>query len=308
MDIGWIDDLIAIEEKGSLSKAAEARNVTQPAFSRRIAAIEDWFGAEVVNRRNRPLRLSREMASLMPTLHDVAATLRHLRSELQASQGDTSKVVVAAQHSILTSILPSLLLGRVGQNEDRLLLKLQSAYPEDGVALLLTGQVDIMVAYETERRPLFGQVPGLERSLITRDRLIPVTASPATREALLDASPDRPLVLQVVTFPRQNFFGRVLWEDIAKSIPAHIRLDPLIESGLSTGVIQFILAGSAVAWLPMAIAAPYLETGQVLRLDDILPGEDLLAHCFRTRRHSPRGVAYVWDVLTGKADMVGSQA
>ena len=101
MDIGWIDDLIAIEEKGSLSKAAESRNVTQPAFSRRIVAIEQWFGAEIVNRSNRPLRLSSEMASMMPTLHDVAATLRHLRSELQASQGDTSKVVIAAQHSLL---------------------------------------------------------------------------------------------------------------------------------------------------------------------------------------------------------------
>lgn len=191
MDIAWIDDLIAIEEKGSLSKAAEARNVTQPAFSRRIAAIEQWFGAEIVNRSNRPLRLSSEMASRMPVVHDVAATLRHLRSELQASQGDTSKVVVAAQHSLLTSALPKLLLGKI--DEHRMLLKLQSAYPEDGVALLLNRQVDILVAYETQRRPLFGQVPDLERSLITRDRLVPVTSSAETRDRLINTSLDDPL-------------------------------------------------------------------------------------------------------------------
>lgn len=295
MDIGWIDDLIAIEEKGSLSKAAEARNVTQPAFSRRIAAIEQWFGAEIVNRSNRPLRLSAEMASRMPTLHEIAATLRHLRSELQASQGDTSTVVVAAQHSLLTSMLPKLLLDKIGDH--RMLLKLQSAYPEDGVALLLNRQVDILVAYETRRRPLFGQVPDLERSLIKRDSLVPVTSSGATREKLLSASPEEALSLPVITFPRQSFFGRVLWEDIAASLPANIRLDPVIESGLSTGVIQFVLAGSGVAWLPMAIVEPFLEADQVLLLDDILPREVLFAHCFRVKRHAPNGVAFVWDVL-----------
>ena len=295
MDIGWIDDLIAIEENGSLSKAAETRNVTQPAFSRRIVAIEQWFGAEIVNRSNRPLRLSSEMASMMPTLHDVAATLRHLRSELQASQGDTSKVVIAAQHSLLTSMLPSLLLNKL--NDHRMLLKLQSAYPEDGVALLLNRQVDILVAYETPRRPLFGQVPDLERSLIKRDRLVPVTASRQTRDMLINTPDDALQTLPVITFPRQSFFGRVLWEDIASSLPQNLRLDPLIESGLSTGVIQFVLAGSGVAWLPMAIVAPYLEEEQVLLLDDILPSEDLFAHCYRVKRDTPEGVRFIWELL-----------
>lgn len=297
MDIGWIDDLIAIEEKGSLSRAAEARNVTQPAFSRRIAAIEHWFGADIVNRANRPLRLTPEMSALMPTLHEVAATLRHLRSELQASQGDTSKVVVASQHSLLTSVLPKMLLEKPAQ--DRVLMKLQSAYPEDGVALLLTKQVDILVAYETARRPLFGHVPDLESALIATDRFVPVTANPAIRWDLEAAGTDRPLTVQVVTFPRQNFFGRVLWEDVAKSLPANIRLDPLIESGLSTGVIQFVLAGAGIAWLPMAIAGPHLDSGQVVLLDDLLPSEDLFARCFRVRRPAGKGTNHVWNVLTG---------
>lgn len=296
MDVGWIDDLIAIEEKGSLSKAAEARNVTQPAFSRRITAIEHWFGAGIVNRSNRPLRLTAEMAALMPTLHEVAATLRHLRSELQASQGDTSKVVVAAQHSLLTSMLPKKLLSRIGDH--RLLMKLQSAYPEDGVALLLTKQVDILVAYETKRRPIFGQVPDLERALISTDKFVPVTADVSIADKLSRLDSSDHATLQVVTFPRQNFFGRVLWEDVAKSLPANVRLDPVIESGLSSGVIQFVLAGAGIAWLPLAIAAPYLDSGEIRLLDNILPSEDLCAYCFRVRRAQSDGVSFVWDVLT----------
>jgi DNA-binding transcriptional LysR family regulator len=301
MDIGWIDDLIAIEEKGSLSRAAKARNVTQPAFSRRIAAIEHWFGADIVNRANRPLRLTPEMVALMPTLHEMAATLRHLRSELQASQGDTSKVVVAAQHSLLTSFLPRKLTEAQGQ--DRLLMKLQSAYPEDGVALLLTKQVDILVAYETARRPLFGQVPDLEREQIATDRFIPFTADRSLRDALRALSPEDNMRVPVITFPRQNFFGRVLWEDIAKSLPRNIHLDPLIESGLSTGVIQFVLAGTGVAWLPSAIAAPHVEQDDLFQLDDVLPTEELFAYCFRVQRSHSKGVRLVWDLLTEKSSL-----
>ncbi len=299
MDVGWIDDLIAIEEKGSLSKAAEARNVTQPAFSRRIMAIEHWFGADIVNRSHRPLRLTAEMAAIMPTLHEIAANLRHLKSELQASQGNTSKVVVAAQHSLLTSMLPTKLMHRVG--EHRLLMKLQSAYPEDGVALLLTKQVDILVAYETRRRPLFGQVPDLERALISTDRFVPVTADDSIADNLSRLGQSDLVTIQVVTFPRQNFFGQVLWEDVAKSLPSNIQLDPVIESGLSTGVIQFVLAGAGIAWLPLAIAAPYLDSGEIKLLDDYLPSEDLYAYCFRVRRSESKGVNFVWDVLTESA-------
>jgi len=90
------------------------------------------------------------MVDRMTALHEVAARLRHLRSELQASQDDSSKVVIAARHSLLTLMLPTLLLDKI--DDHRMLLKFQSAYPEDGVALLLNRQVDILVACETRRR------------------------------------------------------------------------------------------------------------------------------------------------------------
>ena len=45
MELIWFEDYLALSETLSFSKAAEARHVTQPAFSRRIRALEDWVGA-----------------------------------------------------------------------------------------------------------------------------------------------------------------------------------------------------------------------------------------------------------------------
>ena len=42
MELIWLEDYLALAETLNFSKAAEARHVTQPAFSRRIRALEDW--------------------------------------------------------------------------------------------------------------------------------------------------------------------------------------------------------------------------------------------------------------------------
>ncbi|PXW63626.1 regulatory helix-turn-helix LysR family protein [Methylobacterium sp. B4] len=58
MDLDWLTDFLALAELKTFSRAAEARNVTQPAFSRRIRALEVWVGTPLfvrapqgVNRR-----------------------------------------------------------------------------------------------------------------------------------------------------------------------------------------------------------------------------------------------------------------
>ena len=46
------------EALGNTSGAADLRNVTQPAFSRRIQALEQWVGAKLIDRATFPTRLT----------------------------------------------------------------------------------------------------------------------------------------------------------------------------------------------------------------------------------------------------------
>jgi hypothetical protein len=50
MELIWLEDYLALAETLNFSRAAEARHVTQPAFSRRIRALEDWIGAALFTR------------------------------------------------------------------------------------------------------------------------------------------------------------------------------------------------------------------------------------------------------------------
>ena len=59
MEIKWLEDLVVLKEHASFSKAAKARYVTQPAFSRRIRALENWLGVNLIDRTTYPTSFTR---------------------------------------------------------------------------------------------------------------------------------------------------------------------------------------------------------------------------------------------------------
>jgi DNA-binding transcriptional LysR family regulator len=49
MELKWLEDLLALLEEGSISRAAARRHVTQPAYSRRVRQLEQWLGVELAH-------------------------------------------------------------------------------------------------------------------------------------------------------------------------------------------------------------------------------------------------------------------
>ena len=54
----WLEDFLALASTGNFTRAAEDRHSSQPAFSRRIRALEEWIGASLVDRSTQPARLT----------------------------------------------------------------------------------------------------------------------------------------------------------------------------------------------------------------------------------------------------------
>ncbi|QQV78036.1 LysR family transcriptional regulator [Sphingomonas aliaeris] len=44
MQLEWLEDFLMLADERNFSRAAEQRNVTQPAFGRRIRSLEQWVG------------------------------------------------------------------------------------------------------------------------------------------------------------------------------------------------------------------------------------------------------------------------
>src|SRR4029078_11776324 len=87
MELIWLEDYLALSETLNFSRAAEARHITQPAFSRRIRALENWIGAELFIRTTHGVALTpagehfhNQAEVLTRALHQRGAdTLAHCR-------------------------------------------------------------------------------------------------------------------------------------------------------------------------------------------------------------------------------------
>ena len=55
LDLDWLEDFVALAETGNFSRAAEARAIAQPAFSRHIRSLEDWVGIDLIDRGTHPV-------------------------------------------------------------------------------------------------------------------------------------------------------------------------------------------------------------------------------------------------------------
>ena len=58
MNLSWLEDFQALAESGNFSRAAEQRHMTQPAFSRRVRALEEWLGVALFDRSTQRVYLA----------------------------------------------------------------------------------------------------------------------------------------------------------------------------------------------------------------------------------------------------------
>src|SRR5690606_37499091 len=82
MQIKWLEDLIALAQTGSLTRAAEQRHVTHPAFGRRIRALEAWAGAPLLERRGTSVRLTAQGEKLLGFALQMVPAMAQARSEI----------------------------------------------------------------------------------------------------------------------------------------------------------------------------------------------------------------------------------
>jgi len=107
---------------GNFSRAAELRHVTQPAFSRRIRALEHWVGVDLFERDTHPVTLTEAGYRFRVAAEEVLCRLLHGREEArQAGHNAAAKLKFAVTHALLLKFFPAWLF--LGKFSEPLVLK-----------------------------------------------------------------------------------------------------------------------------------------------------------------------------------------
>jgi DNA-binding transcriptional LysR family regulator len=192
MELKWLDDYIALIEAGSFSAAAQRRHVSQPAFSRRIQLLEEWLGVTLIDRARKPLQFTPVAAENQAAFRNLVARIYEFRSTLKSEALAVADLTIAAQHSLAASYVPGF-LKRLRRLEPEQSFRIRSENRSEAVTMLMRGQADILITYETAQTGCGIPPPMAMRQVLGVDKLM-LVASPALHASLSALRTDGPPV------------------------------------------------------------------------------------------------------------------
>ncbi|MEE4660872.1 MAG: LysR family transcriptional regulator [Halieaceae bacterium] len=110
MDIQNLNAFLQVAERRSFSAAADALHLTQPAVSKRVAALENQLGASLFDRMGRAVTLTEAGRALLPHAREIAGELARAQQSIDDLGGSVSgRLRLATSHHIGLHRLPPVL-------------------------------------------------------------------------------------------------------------------------------------------------------------------------------------------------------
>ncbi len=110
MDINALRAFIEVARRGSFSRAAESLYVTQPAVSKRIAALEDELQARLFDRIGKKIHLTQAGSELLPRARSLLLEADEMKRIASTLSGSVSgRLLMGTSHHIGLHRLPPVL-------------------------------------------------------------------------------------------------------------------------------------------------------------------------------------------------------
>ncbi|MGW4102719.1 LysR family transcriptional regulator [Streptomyces sp. NPDC004976] len=263
VDIGWLESFLALVEHGSFTRAAEAQHVSQPAFSRRIRALEIWFGEPLVDRSTYPVSLTPAGVKVRAGAIETVAAISAVRDEIRGRQrAPRGAVRVAVTHSLATTFFAQWWV-RCGEGSPVPCVLLPSN-TLDAYDALFHGGCDLLLAYADPALPLSIPVADVEWMVLAEDLLAPYTSVTGGQpDFSVPGSAARPV--PSVTHSQGAFLGRVTERILAER---DLHLVPVAQSDFTSGLAALIGARLGIGWLPGRLVTAEVAAGTLRQVGD----------------------------------------
>jgi DNA-binding transcriptional LysR family regulator len=301
MNLSWIDDFMALAATGNFSRAADERHMTQPAFSRRIRALEEWLGADLFDRSSQPARMTEVGEWFRSVAQDLQAHVAGIPGEARAmAEASSTTLRFAATHALSFTFLPRW-LHALEAHAPMGPIQLVSDVQQRCEMLLSQNQVHFMLAHGHPgvRGPLDdAEFPSI---VVGSDRLIPVSAPDATGRPLhgLPAG-GKGATVEWLGYSAESGLGRILRELKGPALD-RLHVHHVLTAHLASVLRTMALDRRGLAWLPQLLVGEDIASG---RLVVAAPDEwriDLQIRLHRQRAGIGKAAEAFWNAAAAAA-------
>lgn len=299
MNLTWLEDFLALARTGNFSRAASERHMTQPAFSRRVRALEEWLGVALFDRTTQPVTLTETGQWFQSVAQEMLARVARVPDEARAvADASSATLRFASTHALSFTFLPAWLRGLesgspVGP------IQLVSDVMLQCEALMLQGRVQFLLCHWLAQVP--GRLdPSVYRSVkVGSDTLVPVSAPGKSGNAqyLLSSSSKHAPIL---AYSSESGLGRIV-RALRSGALEKTRGEPVFTAHLASVLKTMALDGRGVAWLPLSLIAQELAAGRLVAAGGAEWSIDLDIRLFRSDASAPPAAEHFWRRVAASA-------
>jgi len=263
METKWLEDFVSLAETRSFSRSAQLRHVTQPAFSRRIQALEAWAGTDLVDRSSYPTRLTPAGETLYSQSLEMLQALQSTRAMLRGHSAAGQDVIeFAVPHTLAFTFFPawvSSLREKFGPIKSRLI----ALNVHDAVMRLVEGGCDLLIAYHHPSQPFQLDTDRYEMVTLGQEVMSPYCKADSNGEPMFKLPGRAGQPLPYLGYAPGAYLGRVT-ELILKQSGTAIHLDRVYETDMAEGLKVMALEGHGVAFLPHSAVKKELRSRRLV--------------------------------------------
>ncbi len=267
---------VEVAERGSLTAAAEALDMSRAMVTRYLAEAEDWLGARLLHRTTRRISLTAPGDAALLRFRQMLAIGDELRDELASDNPEP--------HGLLR-VTASVSFGQL--HLAAAVADFVQRYPQTRVELLL---VDRVVNLVEERVDVAVRISrAIDPQLIAR-RLAPCRSVMCAAPAYLAArgTPATADALAGHNCLTHHYVGRSVWQLQRGGRPVSVAVSGNISANEASLLLEAVRAGAGIAMLPMYQIGPLLETGELVEVLPDYEAEVMGLHAvYASRRQLP---------------------
>src|SRR4029453_6167994 len=153
MELRWLQDFLMVAETGNFTRAAEKRNTSQAAFSRRIKSLDAWLGFDLIDRSVYPTQLTPQGERFPKNAGGLLRQVPDSRGEFGGKPiGRNQHIRIALPFAMATARLPH--WWQTWSQERRLSGSGGGGTTHHLVTSLVSSNVDLRICYHRPQQPI----------------------------------------------------------------------------------------------------------------------------------------------------------
>ncbi len=261
MDIEALADFVTLADCKSFSRAAALRNITQPAFSRRIQTLETAVGTGLIDRKNKIFKLTPSGKRFLVRARNLVDLAHSAVSEAKSVMTHLDEPVYLVTPSYLSKTFFPPWYKAMQKAVPGLTMRISHQSGSGAIDELRKGQADFALILRAKKVDPCYDFDGLQTRVIGRDKILAVRSKQAADNGHL------------LMYERGSYMGSCADAVLGKKAAS----GKVVFESASTGLLkEMALAGFGTAVLQESLVEDDLVQGYLQQADGLALECDIL--------------------------------